>query len=487
MNIIELKKADLIKKNFILITVFGFSGLIGTIAQIVLKQELGVILSIAVPFLLAILFYLFGKINETGAKIFPYIVLLAALSITIGTTISDGASIATIVLSFFIMVLGSLHNSKPIFIIGAIFSYSGMIFNVFIDDREVFGNATSNIFLVQFLMSLGMFLQVKQSKEMFASVEKLVVEAAEKATKEELLTQKLETAVSTITSNLEQIRSNTYASNNAQKEMLLAVDEVSIGSQKQSDHVIEIVKNTENTSDSVKEMVTHLASIVDQAETAGKNAADGSVIMGTMKEEIDKFTVFFVELNKTFQELSEKINETNAFAGAIRQITEQTNLLALNASIEAARAGEQGKGFAVVAEEIRKLAGVTDQTLEKIDGNLNEVNKYNEAALVKLDNGITQVYKQVQTVEQSNKSFQNLYNTMQVLQKGLADFTNDANSIAKNSDAISTSTNEFAAIIEESTAAIEELSATLIHIAEDQEVIANYIDETYEEAQSIQK
>ncbi|WP_157764781.1 hypothetical protein [Solibacillus sp. R5-41] len=47
------------------------------------------------------------------------------------------------------------------------------------------------------------------------------------------------------------------------------------------------------------------------------------------------------------------------------------------------------------------------------------------------------------------------------------------------------STNEFAAIIEESTATIEELSATLMNISEDQKAIAKYIDETYEVAQSI--
>lgn len=207
--------------------------------------------------------------------------------------------------------------------------------------------------------------------------------------------------------------------------------------------------------------------------------------METMKDEIIQFTVFFEELNQTFQELSKKISETNTFAGAIRQITEQTNLLALNASIEAARAGEHGKGFAVVAEEIRKLAGVTDQTLGKIDGNLSEVNQYNEAALIKLDNGFTQISKQVQTAEQSNQSFQDVHETMQKLQKSLAEFTQDVQIISANSESIHTSTNEFAAIIQESTATIEELSATLMNISADQNKIAKYIDDTYEVAQSI--
>jgi len=485
MNIGELKKEDVRKKNFIMFLAYGLAASLGFLAQIALKAEIGILVSIGVPMLIVLIVYVLSKKVHIITIAFPYILLLAGGATAIGTSVLNEVSIGTIVLALFILILGGLHNTQVVFVFGYALSLLAVIVNVLLDDKGILTDQAANVILVQFIMALGIFLQVRQSKKLFISVETHVHSAVAKAKEDAALTQRLETAVSNITSNLEQIRTNTYSANSAQQEMLIAVGEVSISSQRQADHVADIVKNTEATSTSVKQIVEKLSSVVQQADQAAKNASDGSLEMGKMKKEIDQFTLFFTELNKNFHELTEKIKETNTFANAIRQITEQTNLLALNASIEAARAGDQGKGFAVVAEEIRKLAGTTNQTLEKIDKNLNEVNKSNHSALEKLDNGVHQMYSQVQAADKSNKSFNELFEMMQMLQQELANLSEDIDLISENSQAISMNTTDFAAIIEESTATVEELNATLLDITEDQQSIANYIDQTYTEAQKI--
>lgn len=166
-------------------------------------------------------------------------------------------------------------------------------------------------------------------------------------------------------------------------------------------------------------------------------------------------------------------------------ITSQTNLLALNASIEAARAGDFGKGFAVVAEEIRKLASVTDETLEKIDGNLAEVNRYNEAALQKIDIGVETIRTQVTTATETNETFEELYRVMQSLQRVLAQLTAEAEQINDNSTSIEQKTTRVAEILRMSDNLMMRFSTSIQSLIDNQQASSKAVDETYEETKKL--
>ncbi|GGC80400.1 methyl-accepting chemotaxis protein [Vreelandella lutescens] len=155
-----------------------------------------------------------------------------------------------------------------------------------------------------------------------------------------------------VANSLRQTQSAAQESHTLSEQLFLAQDEL-------SEQIARNVTQTERISTNATQLASLTRETAEESQRVRKLANEAEAAMQENHQQVASLQQMMRLLTKQAEQIGNMLAE-------IDHITFQTNLLALNASVEAARAGEQGRGFAVVANEVRKLAGNTQQTAERI-------------------------------------------------------------------------------------------------------------------------
>ena len=159
---------------------------------------------------------------------------------------------------------------------------------------------------------------------------------------------------------------------------------------------------------SVQEVANNSKEAASAANSTSQTANDGQgIVLGTIQS-IETLAGDVENAAGVITQLEEDSTAMRKVTDTIEGIAEQTNLLALNAAIEAARAGEQGRGFAVVADEVRALAGRTQESTVEIQTMINRLQESTKNAVEKMETSKNEALKAVKSAEQAGNSLSNI-------------------------------------------------------------------------------
>lgn len=250
----------------------------------------------------------------------------------------------------------------------------------------------------------------------------------------------------------------TGAISHMQDELRKIVDEIRNGAENIATGASQIMAGTrdlsartEEQASSVEQTASSMEQISSTVKNTGDNTAKASQLSGKASEAVQDNGKLMSELTLEIQNISTSAEKMADIINLIDSIAFQTNILALNAAVEAARAGEHGKGFAVVAQEVRNLAQKTANSSKDIRH--------------LIDNSTQQSVRGLEMVSQVNmkmsemvKDVDSVASILNEIEQASIEQSDGVNQINIAIGQIDTTTQQNAALVEESVAASEMLN-----------------------------
>ncbi|MFD1849596.1 methyl-accepting chemotaxis protein [Oceanobacillus bengalensis] len=483
MSIDELKLQTLRKKNKIILIMLMVAVLLGVVVEISLDKAIELILAIAIGgfALCATITYLHIKRRLTEQIGYIAIIGLAAI---LGTIILISPSENNLSLIYYLLISSAFYMNLAIFIIGTILGVSLLIF-AFTLNGEIYSSDITTYLLLFSLSFIVLFFQTRVMGKLERDLSNMKAEAEYKLNQEAEQRIILEENSIVIANNMEQVKTQTELEKQTVEEFNVAIQEIAIGTQNQGNSINNIMTAVESTGNQVEAMSKRVQHINTFTNNITEQIDEGSSQSEVLSNQMQDFKQFIAIMQKDMNQLSQNIESSLVAIEAIQGITDQTNLLALNASIEAARAGEAGRGFSVVAEEIRKLAEDSKGTAGQISTILNRVHTNNLETQEQMNVVSTKMDENIEDTIRNRTIFQSIQDSINQLQQEIQAFAIVAGSIDQDAGNIKAAVNDFASVLQQASASLEEISAGIQLQTENKEQLTLLVQETNNATQKL--